>query len=277
MKRSGVVAVLLALAAAWPIPGAALDRFEIQVYQADINAPGQLGLELHLNYTFTGVDRPEYPGQVPPDQVGRLTLEPAVGVTEWLELGAYLQFMLAPGGDARFGGTKVRAKLVVPESVQQRLGIPVFLGLNVELGRVPASVEQAGWANEFRPIVGWKDHRWLLVANPIFGYALSGPDRFRVDLEPCAKVAFDTQLGFAVGAEYYAGLGYIGSGFLPVRDQEHLLLGAVDLVAPARGRDVPAGSPAHASPWELNVALGGALTAATGQHFIAKAIVGRSF
>ena len=268
-----------ALAAALLAPAAAggLDRFEIQVYQAEINDPGQLGLEVHLNYTFRGVDRPEYPGQVPLDRVGRLTLEPAVGVTDWLELGAYLQLMLAPGWDARYGGVKLRAKMVVPEGLQERLGIPVFLGLNVEVGRVPHAVEEQGWANEFRPIVGWKDDRWLLVVNPIFGYALSGPDRFRIDFEPCAKVAFNTQLGFAVGAEYYASLGFIGDGFLPLRQQEHLLFGVIDLVDPARPRQAVEGSPAHASPWEVNLALGGALTDATGQHLIAKAIVGRSF
>lgn len=269
--------VLLATLAGLPGQPAALDRFEIQVYQAEINAPGQLGVELHLNYTFKGIDTPQYPGEVPPNHVGRLTLEPAIGVADWLELGAYLQFMLAPGGDARFGGTKVRAKMVIPEDVQARLGIPVFLGLNVEIGRVPEAVEQQGWANEFRPIVGWKDDHWLIAVNPIFGYALTGPDAFRIDLEPCAKVAYNTQLGFAIGAEYYASLGFIGDGLLPLHEQEHLLFGVIDIVDPARRHGEPVQPPVHASPWEVNLALGGALTAATGQHLIAKAIVGRSF
>jgi hypothetical protein len=270
-------ASLVLVASLAPLASArALDRFEIQVYQAEINDPGQLGLELHLNFTARGVRAPEYPGAVPPDRVARLTLEPAVGVTEWLELGAYLQLAVAPGGDARFGGTKLRAKLVLPERVQRALGLPVFLGLNAEIGRIPHAFEQAGWANEFRPIIGWKGDRWLLAVNPIFGYALSGPDRLKVDLEPCAKVSFDTRRGFAVGAEYYAGLGAIADGFLPRRDQEHLLLGVVDLVPPAAAPQAE-GSPAHASPWELNVGVGGALTAATGQHLLVKAIVGRAF
>lgn len=274
MRRTALLVLVAALA---PLASArALDRFEIQVYQAEINDPGQLGLELHLNYTVRGARAPEYPGEVPPDRVARLTLEPAVGVTEWLELGVYLQFAVAPGGDARFGGTKLRAKLILPERVQRALGLPVFLGLNAELGRFPRAFEDAGWASEFRPIVGWKNDRWLVAVNPIFGYALSGPDPLKVDLEPCAKVAFDTQRGFAVGAEYYAGLGFIGDGLLPRRDQEHLVFGVVDLV-PAAAAPQAEGSPAHASPWELNVGVGGALTAATGQHFLVKAIVGRAF
>ena len=268
--RRAPLAAAFALAAALAAPARAIDRFEIQVYEADVNAPGQLGLEAHLNYAARGTKAPEYPGQLPPDHVGRLTLEPAVGIAEWLELGAYLQLLWAPGGDARFGGWKARAKLVVPERLRGRL----LLGLNLEIGHVPHAVEQERWANEFRPILGWKDGRWLVSLNPIFGYALTGRDRFRPDLEPCGKVAFDTRLGFSVGAEYYASLGFANE-LLPAREEEHLLFAVVDLVPRSPG---PAGgSPAHAEPWELNVGVGGALTAAPGPHLLVKAIVGRSF
>lgn len=265
----------LALAACAAVAGgagraAALDRFEIQVYEGEANDPGQLGLEMHLNFTGSGIRTPDYPGQVPPDRVGRVTLEPALGVTRWLELGAYLQLMLAPGGDARYGGSKFRAKLLLPESARDALA-PFFLGLNVEIGRVPGAVEQQGWANEFRPIVGLRSGRWLVSLNPIFGYPLSGPDRFQVDLEPCGKVSWNTELGFAVGAEYYASLGPVRS-LLPVDEQEHLLLAVFDLEEPTR-----AAAPAGGSPWELNVGIGGGLTSATPQHFLVKAIVGRAF
>jgi hypothetical protein len=266
-------AVLLAAVLA-PASATALDRFEIQVYVAEINDPGQLGLEMHLNYTFEGIQTPEYAGQIPPHHVGRLTLEPALGVTDWLEFGTYLQFMVTPDGSFQYGGWKLRAKFVVPERLQEQWGIPLFLGVNFEIGRMPHSVEEAQWANEIRPIIGWKNDYWLLSVNPIFGYALSGPNQFRFEFEPCAKVSYNTQLGFAVGTEYYAGLGFVGDGFLPPSRQEHLLFGVIDLVEPARSRT---GTPAHPSPWEVNLALGGALTSATGQHLIAKAIIGRSF
>jgi hypothetical protein len=267
--RALAAAAAIAAAAA-PRLAAAIDRFEIQVYQSDINEPGQFGLELHLNYTFQGTKEPEFQGQVPPWHAFRVTLEPAVGVTEWLELGAYLQFMTAPGGVAEFGGWKLRAKFVVPE----RVAGPWMLGVNVELSRVPVAVEQEPWGAEFRPILGWHGERWLVSVNPIFGFALTGPDRFRPDLEPCAKVAFDTHLGFSVGAEYYTSLGFVND-LLPLSEQEHLLFAAFDLVP--RAPEGPAGSPAHASAWELNLGVGGALTDAPGPHVLVKAIVGRSF
>ncbi len=257
--RAPVLLIALSLAA----PAAALDRFEIQVYHAESNAPGELGVELHLNYTFSGTTAPDYPGQIPLDRLAHYTIEPAVGLTEWLELGGYFQLLSGPGVGVRYGGMKVRAKMVVP----QRYTGHFSFGLNVELGRVPSEVEEAGWANEFRPIIGWSNGTLLVDVNPIFGYALSGKDAFRVDLEPCAKVAVNTQLGFALGFEYYASLGFANE-LLPLSQQEHVLLGVFDLVE--RTGVAP-------GPWELNLGFGGGLTAGSGPKWIAKAIVGRSF
>jgi len=257
--KTPALALLLLLASR----AGALDRFEIQVYEAEIGDPGQLALELHANYTLRGARAAAYPGEVPPDRVLRLTLEPAVGVTRWLELGGYLQTMAAPGRGYDVVGWKLRAKLVAPRGQEARL----FYGLNVEVGRVARSVGEQGWANEFRPIVGWADGTWLLAVNPIFGYALSGPDRFRVDLEPAAKATWNTERGFAIGVEWYAELGFLDA-LLSVARQPHYLLAVLDL-AEARGREK--------GPWELNVAVGGGVGSAADQQLLVKAIVGRSF
>jgi hypothetical protein len=265
---------LLACAGARGGSAAALDRFEIQVYEGEANAAGQASLELHLNFTPSGSRSAGHPGEVPPDRVARMTVEPAFGVTRWLELGAYLQFMLAPGGDARFGGSKLRAKLTLPDEAREALG-PFFLGLNAEVGKVPVAVEKEGWANEFRPIAGVRSGRWLVSLNPILGYPLSGPDRFKVEFEPCGKVSWNTQRGFAVGAEYYASLGAVADGLSPVGDQEHLLFAVVDLEEPVRAG--PEAADRRESAWELNVGVGAGLTRGTPQHVLVKAIVGRAF
>jgi hypothetical protein len=241
----------------------ALDRFEIQVYEDDVDDPGHAGLELHANYTIAGRTTPDYPGQIPPDRAARLTLEPSFGVTDFLELGGYLQGFVAPGEGAKYGGVKLRTKFVVPK----RAGLPLMLGLNIEIGRVPHTVEEEGWANEFRPIIGYSGHQILAVVNPIFGYALSGPDRFQPDFEPAAKLAYDTRIGFSVGAEYYAGLGQFKDGLSPVHEQEHLLFGVFDLVPSENDSD----------PLELNLGVGKSLTDATGAHWIVKLITGKQF
>lgn len=257
-----------------PTAAHAVDKFEIQVYEADVNRPGQLGLEVHTNYTLEGRTLPEYAGEIPPHHAGRMTLEPALGVTEWLELGAYLQAMVAPGEGAKWAGAKLRAKLVVPPRLTGRF----FFGINLELGRVPKRVEEQGWANEFRPILGYDDG-WILAAfNPIFGYALTGPDKLEPDFEPAGKLGVNTQQGFSLGLEYYAGLGPF-SGFPAVRQQEHLGFVAFDLAPPAHGeaRENPASTEEKGDAWELNVGVGHGFTEGTPQQWIVKTIVGRSF
>jgi hypothetical protein len=256
----------LALAAALAIsapPAAALDRFEIQVYEPDIQPPGHFGFELHSNFTGKGEQAPAYPGEIPPHHTARFTLEPAYGVTSWLEVGAYLQTLVAPSRGLEFGGVKGRVKMVAPKL----LGENYFLGLNVEVGRVPIAVEQEGWANEFRPFLGYTNGWVFLDLNPIFGYALSGKNKFRVDLEPAAKVALNTQLGFTVGIEYYAQLGFVDA-ILPVGEQPHYLFGVIDL-APPRG--------APRSDWDVNLAVGGGVNGPADQQLVVKTIVGRSF
>lgn len=246
----------------------ALDLFEIQVYQAEVNKPGQFALEMHTNHTLRGQRQVEWAGHIPPDRATRVTFEPALGVTEWLELGAYLHTFHTPEAGSRFGGVKLRAKLVVPERVSGN----TMLGLNIEVGRVPRAVEVDGWANEMRPIVGYKNGYFLASFNPIIGYAFTGSERFRLHFEPALKGWVNTQLGFAIGAEYYAGLGLIDQGFARRRDQEHLALIAFDLTEKANAAESD-----DDEEWELNVAFGRGFGPATAQEWLLKTILGKAF
>ena len=259
------LASLVAATLAWPLSALGADRFEIQVYDTDVNDPGSFALEMHTNFTPVGKRVGDYAGQIPQHRAGHLTFEPAVGLTDFLELGGYLQFLAEPGAGAQFAGAKGRLKFVAPE----RLHLPLHLGLNIEVGRVPHGVEQSGWANEFRPIIAWTDGVWLVDVNPIFGYALTGAAAFKPEFEPCAKLAWNTQHGFAVGAEYYSGLGLISEGFSTLRDQEHIVFATFDL---AEAKD------AHSeSNWEFNAGIGRGLTSGTAATWEIKTIVGKGF
>lgn len=268
-RRAPWAARLAPLALAAPIvlePGTAkaTDPFEIQVYEPDVNEPGQFGAELHMNYSLQGQKTPEYAGQVAPHHVGRMTLEPALGVTKWLEVGAYLQSFVDADFGLHWGGFKLRAKMIPI----RKPGSPWFYGLNIEIGRVPKTVDAEGWANEMRPIVGYDDGHWLFDVNPIFGYALSGSEKFKPDLEPCGKAAWNSQLGFRLGVEYYSGLGLLHEGLSPLRRQEHMLYVVFD-------RANKAGD--ESEGWEVNVGLGRSLTDASPNAWSLKAIVGRAF
>jgi hypothetical protein len=253
VRTVAAAALLLVATPAW-----AVDPFEIQVYDGAINRPLEAGLELHTNFTAQGRTMAEYPDEITPDKLLRTTLEPSLGLLEWWELGAYLQFAFDPNGPAEhWAGFKLRSKWVVP----RRHTGDFLLGLNVELGRGVARLGGAYWDTELRPIIAWERGHWLLAVNPILGWVLSGPDTHAApEFEPAAKVRWDTGHHVGVGLEYYAGFGAL-SDVPAVAHQEHVLYAAGDLID---------------GPVELNVAVGHGLTAATDDWTI-KTIVGVGF
>ncbi|HWE26057.1 MAG TPA: hypothetical protein VG496_19125, partial [Myxococcales bacterium] len=99
------VAVLLCAAAA-----RAQDPFEIQVYDAETAPPLSPGVEVHLNYFAEGSQETSSAGELPTHHVAHLTLEPHLGLTDFLEVGAYLQSALRPDGTYDYAGTKLRIK-----------------------------------------------------------------------------------------------------------------------------------------------------------------------
>jgi len=149
-------------------PALAVDPYEIQIYDGSADAPGQAGLEVHVNRPNGG---PLH-----------LTFEPSYGITEFWELGGYFQT-----ADGRYEGVKLRSKFVTPEWL-----FPGFrFGLNFELSRIP----NEGWGGEIRPILAWENDRFLVAVNPIVS--------FPAEFEPggMAKVKFGI---FGAGFEYYA-------------------------------------------------------------------------
>jgi hypothetical protein len=227
----------------------ALDHFEIQVYQGDINLPGKAGLELHSNVVATR--------QSVAHGLWRNTLEPSLGVFPWWEIGAYFQMALAPS-DAQtyFGGFKLRSKFILPPGHTGDF----ILGLNLEVGRGGAALGEADWDMELRPIVTFS-RPWFLVAfNPILGWAITGDRHAAPDFEPAAKALWNTQHHVGIGLEYYAGLGPLFQT-LPVQRQEHVLYLAADLIDAA---------------FELNLGVGRGLTDAT-DPWVLKMILGLGF
>ena len=197
----------------------ALDAFEIQVYDGTANPTGAPGLELHVNDVVRGSTRAT-PPELAPNHQAHFTLEPSYGVTDFWELGAYLQTALRADGSFDFAGIKARSKLVTRPSWSTTRR----LGLNVEVSDVPARYEAERWGLELRPIVAQDVGRFSVVVNPIVGVPLTGgAARF----EPAAEVLFAWPRLASLGLEYYAdSRGHDGflsrsrSEALPVRGGE---------------------------------------------------------
>jgi hypothetical protein len=238
------LAVLLCAAAA-----RAQDPFEIQVYDAETAPPMTAGVEVHVNEFVHGTQQTSPSGELATNHVAHLTLEPHLGLTDFLEAGAYLQTALRPDGTYDYAGTKLRIK--------GRLLEPAFgwlrLALNGELSWIPAAYEQSRWGGELRPILEARAGRLGFWVNPIVSFAFD--EGFHPELEPCAKAAWALTDALSLGAEYYAGLGPIDA-ILPAGEQVHRGFAVLDV----------------ATRWfDLNFGLGAGSGA---ESLIVKAIIG---
>lgn len=221
---------------------AAVDPFEIQVYDGRANEPGSVGLELHANRVFRGV-RTATPPELPLHQQTHFTLEPAVGVTPWFEMGSYFQTTLRADGTFDYAGTKLRTKFVTPPRWHEH----VRLGMNLEFSLLPARYDRNRWGGEIRPIAAWENDRWLFVINPIVDVSRQAPS-----FEPAGMVKIKLADVIAMGFEYYSAID----------DREHYLYEVVDLLSLPR--------------FELNAGVGEGLTGAS-NAFVAKMILGYSW
>jgi len=231
----------LALAAALGVTAtrarADIDRFEIQVYDATADAPGQPGLELHTNYVAKGLTQQEGT-LLPADKVAHFTLEPSIGVLPFWEMGGYFETALRPDGTFDYAGVKLRSKFVTPPTWNE--AHPHWrLGVNFEVSLVPTTYDPNRWGSEVRPIVAWENEQFEFAFNPIVDVAFAGDGwHHGPDFDPALLGIYKLD-HVGLGLEYYAALGYF-SGFSPLAQQEHYVYEVVNLLG-VEGVEVNAG------------------------------------
>ena len=209
----------------WVSRGTAALPDEIQVYTDDVEAPGERGVELHVNTTPKGRSTPDYPGEVPTHHGLRITPEVSWGLAPGWDWGVYLPFVRSGDGTDYFAGPKLRVKWMPVRPAEGAAGY--FAGLNGELAFVERRFEQARRSAEFRPILGYRNDDWLLSFNPIIEADLAGPQKGVLTFAPAFKVARSVGGGNALGAEYYAELGRL-SHSAPHDEQSHTVYLVLD-------------------------------------------------
>jgi hypothetical protein len=261
MRSAGVAGCAYALCAAlvalisFAPAGVVAAPEEIQVYTDDINAPGEFGLEMHINYVVDGLRAPSYAGQLPTRHVLQVTPEFSYGFAKNWDAGLYLLSAIAPDGNFYGNGAKLRVKYVAPASG------PIFWGLNMELGRTSRRVTESNVNVEVRPIIGWRSDKWLVSFNPIIGAAVTGDVSREPSFSPALKVARSVGEGVQLGFEHYADLG--GIHHIPAfNQQDHTFYGVVDI---------------ERKGFDLNFGIGRAVTGGTAEKWVAKMIVGIPF
>jgi hypothetical protein len=232
---------------------------EIQVYTDELNAPGESGLEMHVNYVFDGETTSGYPGERPPEDVLRLTPEISFGLAEHWDWGIYIPMAWDRNGSSYdFDGVKLRLKyLRRPPDGQDGW----FYGENVEVGFTSYRDSPAHWGNEFRTIIGRNSGPWQVTLNPIFGFPLSeSRDDAGLELEVDLKIKREITQEWSAGIEHYAELGTVDDLSFG-DDSGQITYFVLDWVG---------------KRWDLNIAYGRAWTDETDQSLV-KAIVGMAF
>ncbi len=233
----------------------AVDPFEIEVYDGTANAPGEVGLELHVNSVPIGVTSAPAP-LYPQNAQTHFTLEPSVGLFSWWEIGGYFQMALRGDQAFDYAGIKLRNKFVTPPGWDPHWR----LGINVEFSLLPDTYDRGRWGNELRPIVAWEDERFSFAVNPIIGTPLAGPESGAgPTFEPCLMALVKVTEPVSLGAEYYANLGTFSTGFAPWREQEQYVYEVVNFTG--------------VKHFELNAGVGEGLTDGS-NRLVFKAIVG---
>jgi hypothetical protein len=245
----------LALALAGPATTARAADEEIQVYIDDLLAKGDYGLDVHVNDVPRGRGaNADYFGEQASQGRLRVTPEWAYGLTENIELGAYLPLITFDDrGHGGIGGMKGRIKFIAPHDKDD----PFFWGVNFELGRVRRDLDINHWNAELKGIAGYRSGPWTFAGNLNVDWAVSGPAKGPVSYQLATMITRKFGEDFDLGFESYNGLGDANHfGRLGDNDQQFFLIMDKSL-----------------GKWDLNLGVG------TGygrpeDHLILKAIIG---
>jgi hypothetical protein len=239
--------LLACLLASGPIAWAQTD--EIQVYDAEITAPGHFNLTWHNNFTPSGRQEPAFPGGIVPNHALNGVPEWAYGVARWFEAGLYLPVYTRTGdGALLFDAVKLRALFVVPDAHERT----VFYGVNFELSYNAPHWEPSRFSGEIRPIIG--AHRFDLIVNPILDTAFDGLGK--LEFTPAARVAYNLNSKFACAIEYYGDFGPL-QDLKSGSEQSHTLFAVLDYGGSRNGVEfgVGKGLTAATDSWVLKLML----------------------
>lgn len=202
--------------------GAAAQTDEIQVYTGEINAPGQLSLTLHNNYTPIGRKTAEIPGGIVPQGSLNGVPEWGYGVTDWFEMGLYLPlYSMTRTGRFLINGGKIRFLFAEPDAGKRSF----FYAVNFEFSYNAHHWETTHFSMEMRPIVGVRFGPVDFILNPIIDNNFTGIGS--LDFAPAARLAYNISDTWAVALEHYMDYGEFRrlSG---LKDQQQTLFAVVD-------------------------------------------------
>ncbi len=205
VRGSLIATFVLVVLASAAIPRAAFAQTdEIQVYDAEIEEPGKLNVEVHNNFTPIGRTTPAFPGAIIANHSDNGAVEWAYGLTSWMEQGLY--FPVYTAYSKNYGGTldgfKIRELFVRPHAHDHTF----FYGVNFEFSVNYHYWEDKHITSEVRPIIGLHLHPIDIIFNPImdtnYTHGLAG-----LEFVPAGRLAYNVNSAWAVAGEWYSDFG----------------------------------------------------------------------
>jgi len=220
--RSSAIALAAAVLNGACTAMASAQTDEIQVYDAEIAAPGVFNLTWHNNYTTNGSLTPGFPGGVAPDKSLNGVTEWAYGVTPWFEAGLYFPlYSLIGDNSLLYNGFKLRTLFVSPDAAER----DVFYGVNFEFSFNTSHWNALRYTSEIRPIIGIHVGRFDFIFNPIVDNSWNGVAN--LEFVPESRVAMRVDEKMKLALEEYDDFGRV-SHFLPSAKQSHQLFFVLD-------------------------------------------------
>jgi hypothetical protein len=189
---------------------------EIKVFTDELASYGEHTLETHVNKASRAGPRAENratPFQIMPEY--------SYGIWHNWEFSVQLP-VAEQNGAFHSNGYRAELQYVAPHDGEAGF----YWGVNVEARRAQRLGEPRFWASELIPILGYRQDRWHVVANPGVTLALTGNAR-KVNFDPSAKVAYRTFEKNYFGVEYYLEAGPLRR-FFPREERTQTLFLAWD-------------------------------------------------
>ena len=216
--------VLLASRLVAALPAAAgVNFFELEVYPATTEGKGIHELESTSTYVANG--RQPSAGEVAGEEARRhrllrTSLEYNYGLTDSIDLAAYLDLQRPNGHDVEYAGVRFRGR----GGLWEKARYPVDVGWYLE-AEVPHG-SKSDLELEFRPLMSRDFGRFSVDLNPIFDLPTVSEERRTLEFGYAARVYYRLSRNLVPGVEFYGGAGQIRRPD-PSRDQEHYVLPAL--------------------------------------------------
>ncbi len=213
--------VLVALVASVLLAGSAhgLNFFELEVYPATTEGKGLHEVELHTTYVGNGrhPSEEEETGEEPVrHRLLRNSLEYNYGLTDKIDIAAYVDTQRPNGKDVEYAGTRVRLRGALFDKGRY----PVDLGWYFE-AEMPHNT-QSDLELEVRPIMSRDFGRFSLDLDPIFELPTVSAERRTLEFNYSARVYYRLSRSLQPSIEFFGDIGQIRD-LAPTREQEHYI------------------------------------------------------